>query len=121
MEGRDDQNGEQHGPGKNHQQVLINGVGDVFQYLRQTCYGDRICVSKLGWAVIDDLLKMVEQGGEVLPVTGDRWVMMHANHYGRGIPYAIAVHIVGVVSIAIAVDGWIHVIGVLDEGIKRAV
>ena len=72
MKCRDDQNGEQDGPGKNHQQVLINGVGDVLQYLGEASICDGVRVSEFRGPVIDDVLKMAEQGREILPISGHR-------------------------------------------------
>ena len=46
---------------------------------------------------------------------------MQTNHDGRRVPNTVTIHVVREVSIAVAVNGWIHVVGVLDERIKRSV
>ena len=120
MQGRDDQYREQDRPGKNHQKVFIDGVRDVLEDFCQSCYGDGFGVSVICGPVVNDVLKMAEEFRKIVPVAGHRWVVMHADNDGGGVPDAVAVHVVGEVAVVVAVNGRVHVVGVLDEQVKQA-
>ena len=40
---------------------------------------------------------------------------MHTHDDGRRVPNPVAVHVVGEVSVLVAVHGWVHVVGVPAE------
>ena len=120
MQSRDDQYRKQDRPGQNHQKVFVDGVRDVLEDFRQSRHGDGFGVSVIRRTVVDDVLKMAEQFGEIVPVAGHRWVVMHADNDGGGVPDAVAVHVVGEVAVLIAVNGWVHVVGVFDEQVEQA-
>ena len=121
MKGRDDQDGEQDRPWKNHQQILIDGVGDVLQDFGQPCDRDGFGVPVFRWAVIDDVLEVIQERREIFPVSCYGGVVMHADDDGRRVPNAVAVHVVGVVSITVAVNGGVHVVRILDQRVESTV
>ena len=44
---------------------------------------------------------------------------MHTDNDGGGVPNTIAVHVVGEVAVLVAVNGWVHVVGVFDEQVEQ--
>ena len=59
---------------------------------------------------------MVQQLVEFTPLFGN--IGPHSYNDGGRIPDTIAIHVVGWVTIAIAVNGKVVVVGILDESIK---
>ena len=60
---------------------------------------------------------MVQQSIEFTPLLWN--IGPHTYDDGSCVPNSIAIHVVGWVSVAIAVNGKIVVVGILDEGFKR--
>ena len=121
MQGRDDEDGEQHRPGQDHQQVFVNGVRNVLKDLGKAGHGDGVRVPVVSWTVVDDVLEMVQEFGKICPVPSDGRVVVHAHNDGGRVPNSITVHVVGEIPVPVAVNGRVHVVGVFDERVKSPV
>ena len=64
---------------------------------------------------------MGKKFGEILPIVGECRVMVQPNHDGGGVPNAITVHVVGEISIPIAVNGRVHVVCIFEKRVKTSI
>ena len=114
MQCGDDADGEQQREGKHVQQIVVDFVADVFEHFGQAGDG-HVRAVEVSRTVVNDVLNVLQKFCEVVEIRAVE-VVVQANHNGRSVPDAVAVEVVGRVTVFVAVKGRIKVVGVPDHG-----
>ena len=117
MQGGDDTDGEQQRKREHVEQVVVYLVAHVLEHLGQS--SDRhVRAVEICRSVVNHVLDVLQQFREVVEI-GPVQIMIQSDHDGGRVPDPVTVQIVGGVTVHVAVEGWIKVVGVPDHGGER--